>query len=638
MKKQLLLFVMLFFAAVPVWASHVIGGEMIYEFLGVDPVTKFKNFRITLRLFRDEHCGNCALMPPNVYIGIFRNDTRAQYPGTNIFFDVPKSDEGEVTIVQPPCILNAPELDYHYAKYTFTTSLPDNANGYTASYQTCCRVAPLQNVENDPDGNRGTGSTYACFIPGTTQLTATDHNSSPQFTNSISTLCAGKKFSLNFSATDPDGDVLTYSFSNAYNGGRTIDPRPINPDPPAYNSVHYISGYTGAMPLGTNAQIGTNTGIITGIAPPLGDYIVSVDIAELRGGKRIGLHRKDFIVNVSDCDVAGAALKPGYAACDGFNYTFENLNNSPLNKSFLWDFGDGEFSTEEKPTHAFRDTGVYNIKLIVNEDNECGESATSEINVFPGFFPEFTYSECSNNPTLFKDLTQTAYGVVNSWSWTFGEEGDSQDTSHARNPSYTYGTTGKKGVTFIVTNSKGCEDTVNREILVLGNATAGRDTSVVVGQTLQLGASEGASFTWLPATDLSDARIQNPVGIYNGTYDSIRYKVLIFNEPDCLDSAFITVHIYKTAPAIFVPTAFTPNSDGRNDVLRPVAAGITKIEYFRVYNRWGQQVFTTTIDGHGWDGKLKGKEQPTGTFVWLVKGLDYLGKSFFAKGTVMLIR
>lgn len=638
MKKQLLFLFFALFSGLSVFASHIIGGEMIYEFLSADPVAHTKKFRITLRLFRDEHCGNCATMPTDVFIGIFSNDTKQQYPGAGRYFDVIKKEEGEVSIVQPLCILNAPDLDYHVAIYTFEVDLPDNQNGYTASYQTCCRVAPMQNAENDPDRGRGTGSTYACFIPGTAQLGATGINNSPQFINTISTLCASKKFFLNFSATDADGDVLKYSFSYAYNGGKTTDPRNVNPAPPPYGSVRYINNYGPAAPLGTAAFLDPNTGIISGIAPPQGDYIVSVDIAEYRAGIQIGIHRKDFIVNVSTCDVAGAALKPIYAACDGFGYTFENLNNSPLNKTFLWEFGDGTTSSEPTPTHQFSDTGVYKIRLVVNEDGECGESAESEIHVFPGFFPAFTFSECENNPTKFKDLTETRYGVVDSWSWYFGEEGNASDTSHAKNPVYTYPTTGNKLVSLVVTNSKGCIDTVDKEILVLGNAFAGNDTTVVVGQPLQFNASAGASYSWLPATDLSNGAIQNPIGIYSGNYDSIRYKVLIFNEPDCLDSAFVTVHIYKSAPKIFVPTAFTPNGDGKNDLFKPVAVGISKMEYLRVFNRWGQLVFSSKSDREGWDGKIKGKEQATGTFVWLVKGVDYLGKVFFAKGTVMLIR
>ena len=61
-------------------------------------------------------------------------------------------------------------------------------------------------------------------------------------------------------------------------------------------------------------------------------------------------------------------------------------------------------------------------------------------------------------------------------------------------------------------------------------------------------------------------------------------------------------------------------------------------EYFRVYNRWGQLVFSTTVNGHGWNGEISGRPQTTNTFVWLVKAIDYTGKPIFQKGTSTLIR
>jgi gliding motility-associated-like protein len=75
-----------------------------------------------------------------------------------------------------------------------------------------------------------------------------------------------------------------------------------------------------------------------------------------------------------------------------------------------------------------------------------------------------------------------------------------------------------------------------------------------------------------------------------------------------------------------------------NDVFKPIGVGIKNIEYFRVYNRWGQLVFSTSVNGEGWDGKIGGKLQGTNTFVWIVRGIDYLDKPFFKKGTVTLIR
>jgi gliding motility-associated-like protein len=100
----------------------------------------------------------------------------------------------------------------------------------------------------------------------------------------------------------------------------------------------------------------------------------------------------------------------------------------------------------------------------------------------------------------------------------------------------------------------------------------------------------------------------------------------------------ITVKLFKTGADIFVPGGFTPDGDGRNDILRPVCVGIRELNYFRVYNRWGQLVFSTNEIGKGWDGTISGQPQPTANFVYIAQGVDYTGKVIFKKGNVMLIR
>ncbi|HEX7845415.1 MAG TPA: PKD domain-containing protein, partial [Chitinophagaceae bacterium] len=181
-------------------------------------------------------------------------------------------------------------------------------------------------------------------------------------------------------------------------------------------------------------------------------------------------------------------------------------------------------------------------------------------------------------------------------------------------------------------------DTVLVTVLPRIFAYAGEDTSVVIGQPLQFNASGGVSYIWSPPTGLSAINIHNPIGIYDGSIDSITYRVDVFNEIGCSVPDFVTVKVFKTNPQVFVPTAFTPNNDGLNDVVRPISVGIQRINYFRIFNRWGQMVFSTTTDRHGWDGRIGGVQQATNTFVWMVSATDYLGKPFFKKGTVTLIR
>jgi gliding motility-associated-like protein len=109
-------------------------------------------------------------------------------------------------------------------------------------------------------------------------------------------------------------------------------------------------------------------------------------------------------------------------------------------------------------------------------------------------------------------------------------------------------------------------------------------------------------------------------------------------ETGCPHFAYINVKVFATKAQVFVPTAFTPNGDGRNDRLRPIPVGIQRIEYFHVYSRWGQLVFSTRTTGEGWDGTINGKTQTTGVFTWVVKAVDIDGKPYSQKGTVTLIR
>ncbi|MFT3827389.1 MAG: gliding motility-associated C-terminal domain-containing protein [Chitinophagaceae bacterium] len=173
--------------------------------------------------------------------------------------------------------------------------------------------------------------------------------------------------------------------------------------------------------------------------------------------------------------------------------------------------------------------------------------------------------------------------------------------------------------------------------------SAGNDTSVVVGQPLQLNATVNDPaanlFTWTPATGLSATNIANPVAILTAASSPyITYTIKAANGDGCFGTDDITVKVFQTMPDIFVPNAFTPNGDGKNDVIRPIYVGISQVNFFRLYNRWGQLVFSTTQTTKGWDGTLGGVQQSSGTFVYMVQGVDYTGRVISKRGTVILVR
>ncbi len=499
--KQILFLFIFVAGAFQGFASHIVGGEMTYEYVGPGVSPNTTHYTITLKLFRDE-LGGGAPMPASVYIGIFNGGQ--QYPSFGQPYLVNKTREDVVPVNPfPPCVVNADPISYHVGIYVLNVDLPNSLNGYTAAYQTCCRVSPLENVDNSiPEG---TGSTYTCDIPASP-------DASPDFSTNVSLICKGRSFTLDFSAKDTDSDSLVYSFCNAYDGGLSTGAGLINPEPPPYNSVIYYNGYTQLTPLGPSVTIDPKTGIISGTAPEVGKYVVGVCVKSYRNGSLIGDHRKDFIVKVGDCDFAGAQLVPKPVSCGGFTVNFSNDNQSPLNQTYFWDFGvpslTNDTSNLPNPVFTYPDTGVYVYKLVVNRNQPCGDSMSQVIKVYPGFFPGFKWvGQCVNNPVQFIDTTSTKYGFVNSWSWDFGNPLTLADTSHVKNPVYTFPNSGNPVVRLIVSNSKGCNDTVSVPVNIISNpvvTTSFKDTTYCGKDSIVLhaSASNGGTYSWLPSTNI----------------------------------------------------------------------------------------------------------------------------------------
>jgi len=196
-------------------------------------------------------------------------------------------------------------------------------------------------------------------------------------------------------------------------------------------------------------------------------------------------------------------------------------------------------------------------------------------------------------------------------------------------------------VRYIVTvrDTLGCPKPVRDTVLVNVvkiRADAGpRDTSVVLGQPLQLQAGGGTSYLWTPSTWLNDANISNPVAL---PLDNIEYVVKVSNSIGCSNNDSIRVKVYKISADILVPSGFSPNGDGINDIFRPIPIGMRSIDLFRVYNRWGQLLFSASDGNSGWDGNFGGRPQESATYVWYAEGTDYKGAKLKRKGYVVLIR
>lgn len=868
MKKSVFAFLFLTFSIVS-FANHTKGGWMYYQYIGPGISANSSIYRITLKLYTI--CELSSGQTDNqIPFTIFNATTFTRLYNISAQVTDDSNIKNCTTTECHPCINNIPSICYKIRTYQIVQELPNTSDGYIISYQRCCRIQGIVNLQS-PSNNQG--ETWTVKIPGTNTPGGIT-NSSAQFAqNDTAIICRNSNFTFDFSATDVNNDSLVYAFTPAYTGGTNVDPAPNPSSNPPFTSVPYSSGFSGNTPLGSSVTINRFTGIVSGVAPGDGVYVVTVTVYEYKRGTNVLISevRKSLHIEVTNCSLTQVVLKPEYTSCDGFTLTFQNGNDENIT-TYDWDFGDGNTSTSQFPTHTYADTGVYTLKLVVNRGQACSDSATALVKVFPGFFPNFSFAgQCKNIPVQFTDLTTATYGASNKWSWNFGDFASPNNTSNIKNPTHTYALTGNYDVTFVVETNKGCIDTLQKTIAILDkppltvtndtliciidtlqlnavgsgsfvwtpnyninnvniasplvspdvtttyrvtltdafgcvgtdsvkvnvksfvtlfggndttickadavvlqlnsdalnyvwtetpvgntlndptlknptatplvtttyhvianigkctaqddititpipypaanagpddlicfgkstqlNASGGsiyswspavflsatnipnpvvinptdnvryvvtvrdvlgcpksvkdtmiltvakiiadagpRDTSVVLGQPLQLSASGSTNYAWAPTTWLNNPAIQNPIAL---PQNDIEYIVKVSNSIGCFDTDSIRVHVFKIKPDLYVPNAFTPNGDGNNDIFKPIPIGMKSVDVFRVYNRWGQLLYSGTGNGAGWDGKFGGKGQETATYVWYAEGVDYLNNKIKRKGTVILIR
>ncbi len=640
--KRLIVLFCLVLGFIPVaTADHITGGEISYTFKGM--VNGAYQYTVMVKMFM--RCNSGRQFNDPTILSVFNRSTNGRVRDLNV--PLSRTETLQLTDVSL-CITNPPQVCYEVGYYEAELSLPAASGGYPLAAQVVYRVDGMNNLV--PNYNQ-VGALYTSIIPSSGAVSGAAENNSARFTgDDLVVVCAQNAFTYDFSATDPDGDELRYSFCSAYQStgvspGNSSAPPPL----PPFATVPYGNLYSGSTPLGNNVRIDPATGEISGIAPPAGIYVVNVCVEELREGVVIATQHKDLQITITSCSVAAAALLPEYGLCgEGWELSVSNLSNSPLIETYDWELLDRNelrVASSQGPVvqHTFSDTGVYHLRLSINENGHCADSASALVRVYPGLQAAFGIAgSCLSETIGFNDSSATAYGNLNNWNWDFGENSVSDDFSFTRNATYVYPQPGVKTVRLIVTNTLGCRDTASQVITAPEEvrADAGRDTNIVVGQRLQLQASGGTRYLWSPATGLSATDIANPIAFFPpGSERTHTYQVTVFNDVGCMDSAFIRVNVFQSMPDVFVPSAFTPNGDGRNDFFEPVGAGIQQIDVFRVYNRWGQQVYSASAThGRGWDGSVNGEPQPSGTFVWFLKAVDYTGRPILKKGTVILIR
>ena len=298
--------------------------------------------------------------------------------------------------------------------------------------------------------------------------------------------------------------------------------------------------------------------------------------------------------------------------------------------AWTWKFDNGIVSIDKEPVTQFSTTGPHSVSLTVQTEFVCRADTTITFEI--GEKPVIDYSftkDCFGN-VQYQSILANAV-TVDTWQWAFGDG----RFSRLRDPGHFFEKDSIYTTRLWAIAGECVSDTIAKTIPISRiRAFAGNDTIAVVNQPLQLNASGGSHYEWSPHDFLSNPFIANPIAIL--TKDQT-YIVTVKNDDGCEVKDTLKIKVFDHLD-VYVPSAFTPNGDGRNDVLHIIAPGLKELYYFRLYNRWGQPVFETKDLLKGWDGTVRGQVPETGMYVWIMKGVNYLGNVVEGKGTVTLIR
>lgn len=333
-----------------------------------------------------------------------------------------------------------------------------------------------------------------------------------------------------------------------------------------------------------------------------------------------------------------AAFATTGKACENEVVRFNDLSDLPLASGneiidqWNWQFGSGATSSFANPQHIFP-TGPQRVQLTVTSNYGCiSLPVDSSFIVHEKPVTGLQLSDsCINTVVRFTALDPG--NTVTTWRWNWGSGFSIAGSQVPRTfPRAVNGTVLLSGET-----SFGCRDTVQRSFVIYENpAFAGRDTSGPLGEPVQLNAHGGSNvqYLWSPPDGLSSTTIENPVATLN--HDQL-YNLYSISDKGCVRRSRINILRYK-GPEIYIPTAFSPNGDGVNDEFKAVAYGVTQFGFLAVYDRYGNELFNTRDVRRGWNGTYKGAEVPSGTYVFMARGVDFKGREIFKKGTVILIR
>ncbi len=460
--------------------------------------------------------------------------------------------------------------------------------------------------------------------------------------------CQGGSVQLNASG------ALFYQWAPATGLSATNIPDPVAS--PAATTVYTVTG--------TDANGCTNTDTVTVTVNPLPTVTVSPDMAICENGSTQlsasgGVSYKwSPATGLSNPNISNPVASPAASTtytvtvvdangCPNFDSVRVTVNALPVittspddticlggstvitasgGVSYVWSPPTGLSSTTvANPVASPTVTTTY---MVTGTDaNGCQANATVTVTVLnpadPMAGPDATI--CPGGSVQLN----ASNGV--SYQWT-----PATDLSCTNCPDPVASPTSQTTYTVTIVDANGCTNTdqVTVSLFTPPVVSAGPDMTIYKGESVQLHGTGGVSYVWSPPTWLSDPNIADPVATPN---DTITYILLVTDVNGCQNSDSMTIYVIGI-PVAIVPTAFSPNGDGQNDVFRIGYRENFFLIRMQVFNRWGELVFETTDINQGWDGTYNGQPQPIGTYVFIIHGEDSKGYPIRKIGNVTLLR
>jgi gliding motility-associated-like protein len=381
----------------------------------------------------------------------------------------------------------------------------------------------------------------------------------------------------------------------------------------------------------------------------------------------IGVYRVKLIsIDSSACNIADSSYVNlrvrndeailGFTAakqppCASLSYLFTNTSSPPVTvpakpfkaNSFLWIFGDGNTQTTgtQAVTHTYATAGTYDVKLVLTDTNYCNHSdtVTMQIRISPNVKAQFTTPAvgCAPYNALFNNTSLAGTDFL----WDFGDGTTSTQTS----PSHFYPTVGTYQVVLIANDTNTCNktDTTRFTLTVSNKPTAfysysPQPTEPNTAVSFTNSSIGAVRYKWLfgDGDSVITTRIDTTIRhIYPAT-NTYNACLIAFNAGGCSDTTCQSIPV-TINPIMDVPNAFSPNGDGKNDRIYVRGFGIEQMTW-RIYDRWGNQVFATADPNEGWDGTFNGRLLAQDVYHYTVQIVFSSKEKLVKKGDITLLR